>query len=77
MARLPCSLVAVVALLFCCAGAAASSGPIGYGYKLVGLDHLNRDDGVVGHLELIRGTETFGKDIKHLKLVARYDSPVP
>jgi alpha-glucosidase (family GH31 glycosyl hydrolase) len=53
---------------------AASSSPIGYGYKLVALDRLNRGDGVVGHLELIRATETFGPDIKHLKLVARYQS---
>lgn len=50
---------------------AASSSPIGYGYKLVGLDRLYRDDGVDGHLELIRATETLGPDIKHLKLVAR------
>jgi alpha-glucosidase (family GH31 glycosyl hydrolase) len=57
-----------------CSVELSSSSPIGYGYKLVGLDHLNRDDGVVGHLELIRATETYGKDIKHLKLVARYQS---
>lgn len=74
MARWPCSLVAVVALLFCCAGTAASSGPIGYGYKLVGLDDLNRGGGVVGHLELINATDTYGEDIKHLELVARYQS---
>lgn len=63
-------LLVSLAVLFC-SGAAASTSPIGYGYKLVGLDRLHRDDGVVGHLELIRATETFGPDIKHLKLVAR------
>jgi len=63
--------VAIVALLLCCAGAAASSGPIGYGYKLIGLDDLNGGGGVVGYLELINATDTYGEDIKHLKLVAR------
>jgi len=71
MALLTLSLVAATALLFCCVGAAASSGPIGYGYKLVGLDNLRSGDGVVGLLELIKGTDSYGADIKHLKLVAR------
>lgn len=71
MALLPFSLVAAAFLsaLICCG--AASSSPIGYGYKLVGLDDLNNGGGVVGHLELIKGTDTYGADIKHLKFIAR------
>lgn len=45
---------------------------IGYGYNLVGLDDLNNGGGVVGYLELVKATETYGADVKNLKLVARY-----
>ena len=50
---------------------AGAHEPLGLGYRITSISELGDGDGVVAQLELIGGCETYGPDIKELRLTAR------
>lgn len=44
---------------------------VGYGYRLVSVDQ-GSDGSLIGSLELIQHTNTYGPDIPHLRLYVKY-----
>lgn len=43
------------------------------GYRVTGINELADGSGIVAHLKLISGSETYGPDLEDLKLTARYE----
>jgi len=42
-------------------------------YRVTDINELADGSGIVAHLKLISGSETYGPDLEDLKLTARYD----
>ncbi|KAG0566331.1 hypothetical protein KC19_7G055400 [Ceratodon purpureus] len=64
-----CLLVLWVALW----GASVQCEEMGRGYKMTSIGELVDGSGIVGHLDLIEGTEIYGPDIEELRVIARYE----
>lgn len=53
----------------------ATDTDLSAGYRVTDINELADGSGIVAHLKLISGSETYGPDLEDLKLTARYGRP--
>lgn len=61
----------LVLVLFAVTPLANAIGDLSAGYRVTDIKELADGSGIVAHLKLIRGSETYGPDLEVLKLTAR------
>jgi hypothetical protein len=55
-------------------GAFVQCEELGRGYRMSSIAELLDGSGIVAHLDLIEGSESYGPDIQELRVIARYAS---
>lgn len=75
MAIMPVLTVAWLLLLFFLPVTVNATEELSAGYRVTDINELADGSGIVAHLKLISGSETYGPDLEDLKLTARYVRP--